>query len=47
MRRDVYEPVREIYNSVLPWNGRPAPPVEEWDGSKPICNNVFCRCGDE
>ena len=46
MCRDVYDPVRDIYNSILPWNATPAPPMEEW-GMNSICNNVFCRYVDE
>lgn len=41
--RKVYNPVRAIYNSILPWNGTPAPPIEEWDGMRCICNHIFCR----
>lgn len=44
---DVYDPVREIYNSILPLDGTLVPPMEEWGGMKPICNNVFCRYGGE
>ena len=47
MRRDLYDPVREIYNSVLPWNGTPAPPMEEWGLKNSICNHLFCRYGGE
>ena len=47
MRRDLYDPVREIYNSVLPLNGTPAPPMEEWGLKNSICNHLFCRYGGE
>ncbi|CAM9274390.1 unnamed protein product, partial [Laminaria digitata] len=41
--RPVYDPVRAIYNSILPGNGTPAPPLEEWGGMSCICNHIFCR----
>ena len=47
MCRDVYDPVRRIYNSILPWNGTPAPPMEEWGLKNSICNHLFCRYGVE
>ncbi|CAM9662564.1 unnamed protein product, partial [Laminaria digitata] len=39
----MYEPLREVYNSVLPENGSPAPPLQEWSGMSCICSHVFCR----
>lgn len=43
--RDVYDPLRKIYNSILPENGTPAPPLEEWHEGPSICEALFCRYG--
>lgn len=45
--RVVYDPLRKIYNSILPENGTPAPPLEEWHEGPPICEALFCRCDDK
>ena len=47
MYRSVYEPVRDAYNSILPVNATPAPPLDEWVGVNCICKHVICRYSPE
>ncbi|CAM9106252.1 unnamed protein product [Laminaria digitata] len=39
----MYDPLRKVYNSILPGNGPPAPPLEGWSGMSCICNHALCR----
>lgn len=43
-RRDVYEVVRRVYNSVRPSGWTRVMPFEEWTSMSDICDFIFCRC---
>ena len=43
---DVYDPLRKIYNSILPCSSTPTPPLEEWRGVRSICEVPFGRYRD-
>ncbi|CAN0200166.1 unnamed protein product [Ectocarpus sp. 12 AP-2014] len=42
-RRDMYDAVREVYNSVGPIGYPQAPPYEEWRTIRQVCPHVLCR----
>lgn len=42
-RRDMYDAMRDAYNSIRPPGCRRAPPYEEWRTITQICSNMFCR----
>ncbi|CAM9641591.1 unnamed protein product [Ectocarpus sp. 4 AP-2014] len=42
-RRDMYDAMRGVYNSVLPMGYSQAPPYEEWRSVSQVCGNILCR----
>ncbi|CAN0157299.1 unnamed protein product [Ectocarpus fasciculatus] len=42
-RRDLYDAMRDVYNSIRPIGCWRAPPYEEWRTITQICGNIFCR----
>ncbi|CAM9341934.1 unnamed protein product [Ectocarpus fasciculatus] len=42
-RRDMYDAMRGVYNSVLPMGYSQAPPYEEWRSISQVCGNILCR----
>ncbi|CAM9890946.1 unnamed protein product [Ectocarpus sp. 8 AP-2014] len=42
-RRDMYDAMSGVYNSIRPPGCWPAPPYEEWRTITQICDNMFCR----
>lgn len=37
----MYDPLGKVYNYILLWNGKPAPPLEEWQGASSVLQGVF------
>ncbi|CAM9473299.1 unnamed protein product [Ectocarpus fasciculatus] len=42
-RRDMYDAMRGVYNSVLPMGYSQAPPYEEWRTIRQVCPHIVCR----
>ncbi|CAM9970967.1 unnamed protein product [Ectocarpus fasciculatus] len=42
-RRDMYDAMKDAYNSIRPGGCWRAPPYEEWRTVTQICDNIFCR----